>query len=100
MEMPEQERLDLARRIVASIAAERENSEAIAQAVRGIEDVITGKTRGLSEAEFRHALHLRGHPRFSIRDGQRVGPSNLVKVSGMKANTEHSTFNAQHRMEG
>ncbi len=56
MEMPEKERLDLARRIVASIAAERENSEAIAQAVHGIEDVITGKTRGLSEAEFRNAL--------------------------------------------
>ena len=56
MELPERERLDLARRIVASIIADQESSEAIAQAVQGIEDVVTGKVRGLSEAEFRDAL--------------------------------------------
>jgi len=56
MELPEKERLELARRIVASIAAEREISGEIAEAVRGIEDVVTGKIRGLSEAEFRDAL--------------------------------------------
>ena len=56
MELPEKDRLDLARRIVASIAAEQEASGAIRQAVPGIEDVVTGKVRVLSEAEFRDAL--------------------------------------------
>ncbi len=56
MELPEKERLDLARRIVASIVSEQAASEDIRQAVRGIEDVVTGKVRGLSEAEFRDAL--------------------------------------------
>ena len=56
MELPEQERLELARRIVASLVTEQEVSEKIAEAVRGIEDVMTGKVAGLSETEFRNAL--------------------------------------------
>jgi len=56
MELPEKERLDLARRIVASIVAEKEASDEIREAVPGIEDVVTGKVRGLSETEFRDAL--------------------------------------------
>jgi hypothetical protein len=56
MELPEEERLELARRIVAGIAAEREISGEIARAVAGIEDVVTGRVPGLSEAEFRDAL--------------------------------------------
>ena len=42
--------------IVASIVAEKEASDEIREAVPGIEDVVTGKVRGLSEAEFRDAL--------------------------------------------
>jgi hypothetical protein len=56
MELPEKERLDLARRIVAGIVAEQDASDKILQAVAGIEDVVTGKVRGLSEPEFRAAL--------------------------------------------
>ena len=56
MELPEEDRLELARRIVAGIAAQREISGEIARAVEGIEDVIDGRVRGLSEAEFRDAL--------------------------------------------
>ena len=56
MELPEKERLELARRIVASITAEQEASPEILRAVAGIEDVVAGKVRGLSEAEFRDAL--------------------------------------------
>lgn len=56
MELPEMERLELARRIVATLATEREVSQKISEAVRGIEDVVTGKLAGLNEAEFRHAL--------------------------------------------
>jgi hypothetical protein len=56
MALPEKERLELARRIVASVATEQEVSTRIAGAVRGIEDIVTGKVTGLSEAEFRDAL--------------------------------------------
>jgi hypothetical protein len=56
MELPEKDRLELARRIVASVIDEQEVAGAIGQAVQGIEDVVTGRLRGLSEAEFRDAL--------------------------------------------
>lgn len=56
MELPEKERLDLARKIIASVAAEPECLERIGEAVQGIEDVVTGKVTGLSESEFRDAL--------------------------------------------
>jgi len=56
LELPEKERLELARRIVASLISERESAEQITDAVRGIEDVVTGKVRGLTEDEFRDAL--------------------------------------------
>ena len=56
MELSEKDRLELARRIVASLISEQEAAVAIGQAVQGIEDVVTGKVRGLSEAEFRDAL--------------------------------------------
>jgi hypothetical protein len=56
MGLPEKERLDLARRIVADVVAEREVSAQIARAVGGIEDVVAGRVRGLSEEEFRDAI--------------------------------------------
>ena len=56
MELPEEDRLELARRIVAGIAAQRGISGEIARDVEGIEDVVGGRVRGLSEAEFRDAL--------------------------------------------
>ena len=54
--LPESDRLDLARRIVESVATERRISELVSDGVRRIEDVITGKVRGLSEEEHRRAL--------------------------------------------
>ena len=56
MELPENERLELARRIVASLGDEQETLAKIKKAIPGMEDVVTGKLRGLSEAEFREAL--------------------------------------------
>ena len=56
MALPEAERLQLARRIVAAIAAEREITKKISDAVQGIEDIVTGKLNGLTETEFRNAL--------------------------------------------
>ena len=56
MELSETERLDLARPIVASVVAEQGSAAEVARAVQGIEDVLTGKVRGLSEAQFQRAL--------------------------------------------
>jgi hypothetical protein len=56
MELSERDRLDLARRIVASVVDEQESSGQVARAIQGIEDVLTGKVRGLSEDEFQRAL--------------------------------------------
>ena len=56
LELPEKERLEVARRILASLEADQRIAGEIAQAVRETEDVITGKVRGLTEAEFRDAL--------------------------------------------
>jgi hypothetical protein len=56
MELSETDRLDLARRIVASVVGEQESADQVAKAVQGIEDVLTGKVRGLSEAEFQRAI--------------------------------------------
>ena len=56
MELSETERLDLARLIIESVAAEREGASEIPKAVQGIEDVLTGKVRGLTEVEFQRAL--------------------------------------------
>ncbi len=56
MALPEDQRLELARRILVSVVGEDDSFGRIREAVPGIEDVVTGKIRGLSEAEFRQAL--------------------------------------------
>lgn len=56
MDLSEGERLELACRIVDSVVSEQQNSARVSELVKGIEDVLTGKVRGLSEAEFRRAL--------------------------------------------
>jgi hypothetical protein len=56
MGLSEAERLELARRIVDSVVSEQQSAGEIAKAVQGIEDVLTGKVRGLTEAEFQRAL--------------------------------------------
>ncbi len=54
--LPEAERLQLARRIVESVTTERRVGELVAEGVRRIEDVVSGKTCGLSEEEYRRAV--------------------------------------------
>ena len=53
--LPEGERLELARRIVESVAAERLVAKSVSDGVRRIEEVVTGTVRGLSEEEYRQA---------------------------------------------
>jgi hypothetical protein len=54
--LPEHERLELARRIVESVATERRLGELVVDGVRRIEDVVAGRERGLSEEEYRRAI--------------------------------------------
>lgn len=56
MELPERERLEIARRLVESVVEDQKQSSEIAQAIRGLEDVVTGRVQGLTEEEFRDAL--------------------------------------------
>jgi uncharacterized tellurite resistance protein B-like protein len=53
--LPESERLELARRIVESVAAERQIAESVSDGVRRIEEVVTGAVSGLTEEEYRQA---------------------------------------------
>ncbi len=56
LELPPEERLELARRLVESVVAPVPLSEAVAEGIRRIEDIATGRVRGLTEAEYRAAL--------------------------------------------
>lgn len=56
MQLPPDERLDLARRLVESVGAPEATDAAIAEGVRRIEDMMTGRVKGLTEEEFRAAV--------------------------------------------
>ena len=56
LELPVEDRLELARRLIESVAWPAALNEAFAEGMRRIEDVATGRTPGLTEEEFRAAL--------------------------------------------
>ena len=56
LELPPEERLELARRLVESVVAPASLTEAIAEGVRRIEDIATGRVKGLTEEQYRAAL--------------------------------------------
>jgi len=56
LELPPEERLDLARRLVESVVAPASLNQAITEGIRRIEDLATGRVQGLTEEEFRVAL--------------------------------------------
>ena len=56
LDLPEADRLDLARRLIESVETERGITTSIAEGVRRIEEVVTGRVEGLTEAQFRQAL--------------------------------------------
>jgi putative addiction module component (TIGR02574 family) len=56
LELPVNERLDLARRLVESVVAPASLNEAINEGIRRIEDLATGRVKGLTEEEFRATL--------------------------------------------
>lgn len=55
-ELPPEERLELARRLVESVVTPDSVESAVEEGLQRIEDVLTGKVKGLTEAEFRAAL--------------------------------------------
>jgi hypothetical protein len=56
LELPPEERLDLARRLVESVVAPASLELSITEGIRRIEDIATGRVQGLTETEFRAAL--------------------------------------------
>ncbi len=49
LDLPPEERLDLARRLVESVLAPACLNDAITEGIRRVEDVVTGRVRGLTE---------------------------------------------------
>jgi putative addiction module component (TIGR02574 family) len=56
LELPVEDRLELARRLVESVVSPSVLNEAVAEGIRRIEDVAAGRTAGLTEEQFRAAL--------------------------------------------
>jgi putative addiction module component (TIGR02574 family) len=56
LELPAEERLELARRLVESVVAPASLNEAIAEGIRRIEDMASGRVEGLTEEQYRAAL--------------------------------------------
>ena len=56
LDLPADERLELARRLVESVVTPDDLNEAVAEGIRRIEDVATGRVRGLTLEEYRRAL--------------------------------------------
>ena len=56
LELPPDERLELARRLVESVVTPASLDEAVAEGIRRIEDVASGRVPGLTEEQFRATL--------------------------------------------
>ena len=56
LELSADERLELARRLVESVVAPASLNKSLAEGVRRIEDIATGRVTGLTEEQFRAAL--------------------------------------------
>ena len=56
LELPADERLELARRLVESVVTPASLNKAVADGIRRIEDIATGRVKGLTEEQFRAAL--------------------------------------------
>jgi putative addiction module component (TIGR02574 family) len=56
LELPPEERLELARRLVESVVTPDFLNEAVMEGVRRIEDLASGKVKGLTEEQYRSAI--------------------------------------------
>jgi putative addiction module component (TIGR02574 family) len=55
-ELPPDERLELARRLVESVVSPEPLDEAVLEGIRRIEEIATGRAQGLTEEQYRAAL--------------------------------------------
>jgi len=55
-ELPPEDRLDLARRLIESVVTPDTLTAALTEGVRRVEDVATGRVAGLTEEQYRAAL--------------------------------------------
>lgn len=56
LDLPPEERLELARRLVESVVTPDTLGDAVAEGVRRIEDIALGRVKGLTGVEFREAV--------------------------------------------
>lgn len=56
LELPPNERLELARRLVESVVEPAELTDAAKEGLRRIEDIVAGRVQGLSEEQYRAAM--------------------------------------------
>jgi putative addiction module component (TIGR02574 family) len=56
LDLPPDERLELARRLVESVIEPASLKESVAEGIRRIEDVATGRVQGLTEVQYRAAM--------------------------------------------
>ena len=56
LELPPEERLELARRLVESVVEPAPLKAAVTEGIRRIEDIATGRIEGLTEVQYRAVL--------------------------------------------
>jgi putative addiction module component (TIGR02574 family) len=56
LELPPEDRLELARRLVESVVQPASLTESVTEGIRRIEDIATGRVQGLTEEQYRAAL--------------------------------------------
>ena len=56
LELPIEDRLELARRLVESVVEPAALSEAVSEGIRRIEDIASGRVQALTEEQYRAAL--------------------------------------------
>ena len=56
LELPPEDRLELARRLVESVVVPLPLNEAVKAGIRRIEDIATGRVEGLTEEQYRAAM--------------------------------------------
>ena len=56
LELPPEERLELARHLIESVVAPASLTEAVTKGIRRIEDIAAGRVPGLIEEQYRAAL--------------------------------------------
>jgi uncharacterized tellurite resistance protein B-like protein len=56
LDLPAEERLELARKLVESVVTPSSLEGKVEEGIRRIEDVLSGKTVGLTEAQYRRAI--------------------------------------------